>query len=103
LGLRSIAQRWRLVGPLSGSALNVTLFSYDGTCSIGIASDRAAVRDPETLVACLEQGIAEVLAVCWARAGYFTPGSPFFAPPGAREVRSRDTDLGRPPPTRVGV
>jgi hypothetical protein len=51
-------------GPLSGAALNVTLFSYDGICQLGVASDRAAVRDPDLLARCLEQGIAEVLAVC---------------------------------------
>ncbi len=60
----ALVERMIGFGPLSGSALNVTLFSYDGTCQIGVASDRAAVRDPETLVACLEQGIAEVLSVC---------------------------------------
>ena len=60
----ALVERMIGFGPLSGAALNLTLFSYDGTCQIGIASDRAAVKDPETLVACLEQGIAEVLAVC---------------------------------------
>ena len=50
-------------GPLSGAALNVTLFSYDGQCHVAVNSDPAAVRDPEVLVDCLERGVAEVLAV----------------------------------------
>ncbi|MCZ6782910.1 MAG: wax ester/triacylglycerol synthase family O-acyltransferase [Proteobacteria bacterium] len=49
-------------GPLSGAAANVTLFSYDGEVQIAINTDRAAVPDPEVLVECLEQGVAEVLS-----------------------------------------
>ena len=50
-------------GPLSGSALNVTLFSYDGRVQMGINTDPAAVPDPDLLVDCLEKGVAEVLSV----------------------------------------
>ena len=50
-------------GPLAGAAVNVTLFSYDGQLQLGINSDRLAVPDPERLVACLEEGIAEVCGV----------------------------------------
>ncbi len=50
-------------GPLAGAAVNVTLFSYDGQLQLGINSDRLAVKDPETLVACLDQGLEEVIAV----------------------------------------
>jgi WS/DGAT/MGAT family acyltransferase len=50
-------------GPLSGSALNVTLFSYDGGIQLGINTDAAAIPDPDVLVACLKQGLDEVLAV----------------------------------------
>lgn len=50
-------------GPLSGAALNVTLFSYDGRVQMGINSDPAAVRDPDVLVECLQRGIDEVLAL----------------------------------------
>jgi WS/DGAT/MGAT family acyltransferase len=49
-------------GPLSGAATNVTLFSYDGEVRIGINTDRAAVPDPVVFVACLEEGLREVLA-----------------------------------------
>ena len=32
-------------GPLAGAAINITLFSYDGTVHLGVNSDRAAVDD----------------------------------------------------------
>ena len=48
-------------GPTLGSALNVTLMSYAGTCSIGINADTAAVPDLDTLVRCLHKGFDEVL------------------------------------------
>ncbi len=50
-------------GPLSGAAANITLFSYRGSCGIGINTDVAAVPDPEVLRACLEEGFQEVLGV----------------------------------------
>jgi WS/DGAT/MGAT family acyltransferase len=48
-------------GPTLGSALNVTLMSYVGTCSIGINADTAAVPDLDVLVRCLHAGFDEVL------------------------------------------
>jgi WS/DGAT/MGAT family acyltransferase len=50
-------------GPLSGAALNVTLFSYAGTCFVAVNSDPAAVPDPERLRECLEAGFGEVVGV----------------------------------------
>jgi WS/DGAT/MGAT family acyltransferase len=50
-------------GPLSGAAINVTLFSYAGTCFVAINSDPAAVPDPDRLRECFEAGFAEVLGV----------------------------------------
>lgn len=47
-------------GPTAGSAVNVTLMSYNGTCCIGINSDAAAVPDPDVLADCLRTGFAEV-------------------------------------------
>jgi WS/DGAT/MGAT family acyltransferase len=49
-------------GPLSGAAVNVTAFSYDGTLQLGVNMDAAAVPDPDVLLACLQDGLAEVLA-----------------------------------------
>jgi hypothetical protein len=50
-------------GPLSGAAINVTLFSYAGICFVALNSDPAAVPDPERLRDCVEAGFAEVLGV----------------------------------------
>jgi len=50
-------------GPLSGAAINVTLFSYAGTCFVAINSDPAAVPDPSLLRECLEAGFGEVVGV----------------------------------------
>jgi WS/DGAT/MGAT family acyltransferase len=50
-------------GPLSGAAINATLFSYAGTCFVALNSDPAAVPDPLLLRECLEAGFAEVVGV----------------------------------------
>ena len=50
-------------GPLAGAAINVTLFSYDGSAHIAINTDRGAVPDPEVLRDCLRAGLDEVIAV----------------------------------------
>jgi diacylglycerol O-acyltransferase len=47
-------------GPLSGSAMNVTLLSYIDELHIGVNTDRAAVPDPDVLLECLQDGIDEV-------------------------------------------
>lgn len=49
------------LGPIAGTALNCTLVSYAGRCSIGVHSDRSAVPDPEVLRDCLRDGFDEVL------------------------------------------
>ncbi|MGO8824304.1 MAG: wax ester/triacylglycerol synthase domain-containing protein [Acidimicrobiales bacterium] len=50
-------------GPTIGAALNATLFSYNGSCCIGITVDTTAVPDHELLVECLAEGFTEVIAV----------------------------------------
>lgn len=52
--------RWYALGATEGSAMNVTLMSHDGTCCIGINTDRAAVTDPELMRECLAEGFAEL-------------------------------------------
>jgi diacylglycerol O-acyltransferase len=56
-------ERFFPFGPTAGSAVNVTLMSYDGTCCIGVNADSAAVPDPDLLVRCLRDGFAEVCAI----------------------------------------
>ena len=53
---------WVPFGPTTGTALNVTLLSYRGTCTLGVTIDTDAVPDADTLVACLRDGMGEVVA-----------------------------------------
>lgn len=46
-------------GPLAGSAINITFFSYDGTAHLAISTDVAAMSDPDAFVEDLETSIAE--------------------------------------------
>jgi WS/DGAT/MGAT family acyltransferase len=48
-------------GPLSGAAVNVTLFSYLDEANVTANVDTAAVPDLDLLVACLKEGFDEVL------------------------------------------
>ncbi|MFN8601762.1 MAG: WS/DGAT domain-containing protein [Candidatus Binatia bacterium] len=50
-------------GPLTGAAANITLFSYRGSCRIGVTTDPVAVPDPEVFRACLQAGLDQVVAV----------------------------------------
>ncbi|MEZ5142934.1 MAG: wax ester/triacylglycerol synthase family O-acyltransferase [Acidimicrobiales bacterium] len=48
-------------GPTLGSAANITLMSYRGTCNIGVNTDAGAVPDPEVFLQDLRDGFDEVL------------------------------------------
>ena len=50
-------------GPLAGAAVNVTVFSYDGTMHVGINADPAAVSDPALLFECSQKSFDELLTV----------------------------------------
>lgn len=53
-------ESFHVFGATLGSAANVTLMSYRGTCHIGVNVDTGAVRDPDRFRECLEEGFAEV-------------------------------------------
>ena len=50
-------------GPLAGAAVNITLFSYDGTVHLGVNADRAAMTDHELFSRCLRAAIDDTLAL----------------------------------------
>jgi len=50
-------------GPTTGSAVNVTLFTYCGTCCVGFTIDTAAVPDCDVLMECFREGFEEVLVL----------------------------------------
>jgi WS/DGAT/MGAT family acyltransferase len=49
--------------PLSGAGINAALLSHVGIACIGLNMDRQAVADPDFLMACISEGLDEVLAV----------------------------------------
>jgi WS/DGAT/MGAT family acyltransferase len=51
------------LGPLSGSAMNVTLLSYCDDVNIGINIDPAAVPDVDVMIECLAESFAELCAL----------------------------------------
>jgi diacylglycerol O-acyltransferase len=55
------AEKYAAFGPTTGTALNVTLLSYCGTCCAGVNIDTAAVPDPDLLARCLGEGFAELI------------------------------------------
>ncbi len=50
-------------GPTTGSSVNLTLLSYNGTCAVGVTIDTGAVPDPHILVECVREGFEEVLCL----------------------------------------
>ncbi len=50
------------MGPVAGTAWNITMLSYGGTLNIGVQMDPAAVDDPDLLMRSLREGYAELLA-----------------------------------------
>jgi diacylglycerol O-acyltransferase / wax synthase len=50
------------LGPVAGTAFNLTALSYDGSFDIGVHADPVAVGDCDDLLRCLESGFEELLA-----------------------------------------
>lgn len=50
------------LGPLTGTAFNLTMMSYNGTLNMGVHIDRGAVDDPGLLTDCLRDAFAELIA-----------------------------------------
>jgi hypothetical protein len=57
------------VGPVAGTAFNVTLMSYSGSLHLGLHIDPVAVAEPERLRLCLERAYAELIDAGGAGAG----------------------------------
>ena len=49
------------MGPLAGTAFNITLLSYRGSLDMGLNIDAAAIDDPELLRTCMEEAFADLL------------------------------------------
>jgi len=55
-------ERLYAFAPPAGAALNVSLISHCDLCCIGVVTDTTAIPDSATLLACLRDGFAELLA-----------------------------------------
>ncbi len=55
--------------PTAGAALNAALVTTAGSPTIGLTIDTAAIGDPDVLVGCLRQGLAEVLGALTSSGG----------------------------------
>jgi len=86
--------------PTIGSAVNLTLISYAGTCSVGMNIDAAAVPDHGVLVQSMREGFDEVLALGGRHARARLPlherrrrpaatRKPAATPPAARPAQAR--------------
>ena len=62
LGGARVERIWGF-SPPTGAALSITLLSHVDTCCIGVASDLAAVPDPDLLVSCFRDSFDEVTAI----------------------------------------
>lgn len=49
------------IGPLTGTAFNLTMLSYDGSLDMGVHIDPGAIEAPDLLVQCLRLAFAELL------------------------------------------
>ncbi len=49
------------VGPLIGTAFNLTMLSYSGSLDMGLHIDTGAIRHPDLLARCIEDSFAEML------------------------------------------
>ncbi len=56
-------RRYFPFGPTAGSAVNITLMSYNGRCCIGVHTDQAAIPDHDEFIAHLAAGFDDVLAL----------------------------------------
>jgi hypothetical protein len=56
------------MGPVAGTAFNMTTISYNGSLDIGVLIDPAAVEDPGDLRECFERAFAELIAAGKPRA-----------------------------------
>jgi hypothetical protein len=50
------------LGPVAGTAFNLTAMSYDGSFDMGLHLDPVAVSDCDDLTRCIETGFRELLA-----------------------------------------
>ena len=63
------AERMIVMGPVAGTAMNITTLSYDGTLEIGLFIDPVAVEDPSALRDCMDAAYADLFEAAGAGNG----------------------------------
>jgi hypothetical protein len=91
------------MGPVAGTAYNLTVLSYNGSLDIGAFIDPAAVEDPADLRRCMEDAYAELVAAGNAAVGRArgtaTAGARSRAANGARGRKTKaKTEKAAPAP-----
>ena len=81
-------ERYVAFGPTIGTAVNLTLLSYNGACCVGVTIDNAAVPDPDVLVECLRDGFEEVLDLAGDHEAVRLPLQKEWDPPAAEPTWS---------------
>ena len=64
------------VGPLGGVAFNLTMLSYNHSLDMGLNIDTAAVAQPQLLRECMEQSLAEFIAIAPQSSAFPAPTLP---------------------------
>ena len=68
------------LGPLAGTAFNLTTMSYRGWLFLGLVADTAAISDPDVLLGAIEHSYRELL-----KAGGVTAPHRQGSPPDRRD------------------
>ena len=72
------------MGPVAGTAANITALSYNGVLDMGMFIDPAAIEDPDDYRSCVEEAFEEILALA--------PGAPASAESGEKsKAKSKPT------------
>jgi WS/DGAT/MGAT family acyltransferase len=66
---RAKAEKFYPMGPVAGTAWNITMMSYAGTLFMGVHTDPAAVSDLDLLIRSIEDGYRELFAAAGIPAG----------------------------------
>jgi diacylglycerol O-acyltransferase len=87
--------------PPIGAAVFVALLTYDGTASLGVAMDDAAITDRDLLMSCLRAGFAEVIGKPVPTPNPLEQGDTAAAPARTTEPAAKKTAAKKPAAKRT--
>lgn len=80
-----------------GAAVNVTMLTYNGTASVGVSTDDAAVEDPDILLESLRRGFSDAIGI------HVPASSPLGPDPQAASAAAKEAAPRRTPTGKVSV